>query len=785
MRAPLRSRLALLLPCLLALAVGAPGRAQKLSEVVASHAGPDDHEYIELFGSPDASFAALRILVVDGSVAGGPGRIATVFTPGTANGAGFWTTGYLTSTLESPTFTLLLVSGFTGAAGDDLDLDDDGTLDASPWTAVLDSVALTDDAAGSRTYSPAVLGPSFDGLGVAPGGASRFPYFRDTDAAADWKRNDADGAGLPGFTGSLAPGEAVNTPGWPTRVHSADFYASVDPTSSASLRATLHAAIKDHIRFPYFAETTDTWDILNAADEDPANPANVVDVYKNVSYLKISGGVGAYNREHSWPNSYGFSSTGSIPYTDCHHLFVSEVGYNSDRGNLPYGPCVSGCTERPTTLTNGFGGGGTSTSNFYTGSGNTGVWETWLHRRGDVARAQLYLDVRYEGGTHGVTGASEPDLVLTDTTSLIVSTSSSPAYMGRLATILQWHIDDAPDSGEVRRNDVVASYLGNRNPFIDHSEWVACVFPPFTGCAPRLADAATIDTDTGLVFEARHLNTSPQLATSWTWEVVQSPAGSTASFSSSSIRNPTFTPDAAGVFVLRLTASNAAATSISTVSMTVACVTPATPVITAPAVVGAHSPNRIASVAAHAGSLYAWTIGNGTITGGQGTAQVTFTAGVAGTVTFQVVEAWPSGCSALPASAGVNVLDAASAVVFYTLPPCRVLDTRDAAGALGGPALSASSDRVFPMTGICGIPAAARALSLNVTVTQPAAAGELIVHPGDTAAPVVSTLSFRSGVTRASNTMVTLPADESGSVGIKNGSAGTVHVIVDVNGYFQ
>jgi endonuclease I len=452
-----------------------PASAQKISEVVASHVGTDDHEYIEIWGSANTSYSSLHVLEVDGG-----GVIQHAFVPGTTNGGGFWTTGYQTSTLEQPVFTVLLVSGFSGSVGADLDTNNDGTLDSTPWTSILDGVALSDGTAGLRTYTATVLGPNFDGVASAPGGASRFPYHRDTDAASDWKRNDFDGAGFVGFTGTLVTGEARNTPSWPTTVTLTDYYASVNASSAATLRTTLHALIGNHLKYQYSASTTDTWDILESADQDPNNSANILDGYKNLSIVKYHQGNTEYNREHSWPNSYGFPSDTLSPYTDCHHLFLTDISYNSARGNRPFVNCASGCTRYATVANDGYGGVSgpyPSDSNWQMGSdGNSGSWEVWSRRKGDIARAQLYMDVRYDGGTHPVTGTNETDLILTDNLSLVLGTSNSPAYMGRLTTILEWSAGDLPDDLERRRNDIVESYQGNRNPFIDHPEWAACIF---------------------------------------------------------------------------------------------------------------------------------------------------------------------------------------------------------------------------------------------------------------------------------------------------------------------
>ena len=124
---------------------------------------------------------------------------------------------------------------------------------------------------------------------------------------------------------------------------------------------------------------------------------------------------------------------------------------------------------------------------------------------------------------------------------------------------------------------------------------------------------------------------------------------------------------------------------------------------------------------------------------------------------------------------------------FHTLAPCRPVDTRNAAGPLGGPALDCSSSplpRTFPLSGTCGIPSTARAISYNVTATQPSAAGHLRLFPAGGVTPVASSINFTANATRANNGIVLLGIGNL-SVTCHQASAGTAHVIVDVNGYFE
>jgi hypothetical protein len=120
---------------------------------------------------------------------------------------------------------------------------------------------------------------------------------------------------------------------------------------------------------------------------------------------------------------------------------------------------------------------------------------------------------------------------------------------------------------------------------------------------------------------------------------------------------------------------------------------------------------------------------------------------------------------------------------FFTLSPCRLVDTRSS--ALGGPTpLAAGAVRAFPVAGRCGVPPEARVIAANVTVTQPTAAGNVRVYPAGSPVPLVSSINYGAGQTRANNAIVTLSVG--GEMAAKaSQAAGTVHLIVDVAGYFE
>ena len=123
----------------------------------------------------------------------------------------------------------------------------------------------------------------------------------------------------------------------------------------------------------------------------------------------------------------------------------------------------------------------------------------------------------------------------------------------------------------------------------------------------------------------------------------------------------------------------------------------------------------------------------------------------------------------------------ASALAFYPLTPCRVADTRNTAGALGGPALPAGGTRSFPVqSSSCGIPSNAKAYSLNVTAVPHSTLNYLTTWPTGQPLPNVSTLNSSTGTVAANAAIV--PVGSNGNVSIFTSDA--TDVILDVNGYF-
>jgi hypothetical protein len=150
-----------------------------------------------------------------------------------------------------------------------------------------------------------------------------------------------------------------------------------------------------------------------------------------------------------------------------------------------------------------------------------------------------------------------------------------------------------------------------------------------------------------------------------------------------------------------------------------------------------------------------------------------------GTATLGIAEAGtPTELSAATLTPGIPV---AAQPGFYTLAPCRLLDTRLASG--GSAPLASGTERVVAARGACGIPAEATAVVLNVTVTGSNQGGEVGLY-AQTAAEAANRIRFTAAATRANNAIVALHTDGALRVQPLLTAAGSVDVILDVAGYF-
>jgi outer membrane protein assembly factor BamB len=123
---------------------------------------------------------------------------------------------------------------------------------------------------------------------------------------------------------------------------------------------------------------------------------------------------------------------------------------------------------------------------------------------------------------------------------------------------------------------------------------------------------------------------------------------------------------------------------------------------------------------------------------------------------------------------------------FYTLTPCRLVDTRNPDGPFGGPALAGGSVRTFAAAGQCGVPADALAIAANITAVYPSVAGNMAAGPANVVTPT-ATINFASGQLRANNSVISLTGNPVGSMTVQAAlaGAGSVHLLIDVSGYFK
>jgi endonuclease I len=237
------------------------------------------------------------------------------------------------------------------------------------------------------------------------------------------------------------------------------YYATTNGLTGTALRAELHRIIRTtHTALTY----SQTRAALEECDQDPAAAANVILIYTRRSEPKTNfvrsppQNNNEWNREHLWPDSRGILGDGA-DNADLFNLRPADVTVNAERGNLAF--------EETSVVA---GGQPQRSAEAPLTSFDANSWEPPPEMKGDIARSMFYMALRYEGNA-----SQELDLRLTDNLSLV--TGNQP-YMGRLTTLLLWHLADPVSPAEMLRNDCVQAKQGNRNPFIDRPEWVKTVY---------------------------------------------------------------------------------------------------------------------------------------------------------------------------------------------------------------------------------------------------------------------------------------------------------------------
>ena len=248
-----------------------------------------------------------------------------------------------------------------------------------------------------------------------------------------------------------------------------DYYANIDSSATNfALKKQLQKLIYNHTVFTYDG----VWTAMASIDKHlpgyPCNPNNasyIPDIYSSYCWspekLSTGGECGSYskegdcyNREHSWPNSWFGGDTASVAYTDLFLLYPSDGYVNNKRGNLPLGVVEPSAVTYKSTNGCLIGPCLAGTAGNYTGS----CFEPPLFLKGDLARTYFYISVAYMSI---FTCCDEP------------AVTKWAIHPWEETILRQWHAVDAVDDIERARNEVIyTNWQHNRNPFIDHPEFV-------------------------------------------------------------------------------------------------------------------------------------------------------------------------------------------------------------------------------------------------------------------------------------------------------------------------
>jgi endonuclease I len=254
-----------------------------------------------------------------------------------------------------------------------------------------------------------------------------------------------------------------------------------------TLKTQLHNIIDDHTDQGYgglyVTYTTSDKDfyyenngtLLDMYSENP-NGADAYEYqYGSAQQDDGSGGTSEgqkFNREHIIPQSYFDSQTPM--YSDAHFVVPSDKYVNGQRGNFPF----SKVGTATLTTTNGSKKGSNLNSGYSAGYSGT-VFEPIDEFKGDIARMFFYFTTRYEGQLAEFYNSAN---VSSTQTKAMFDGTEGHAFSATFLNVLHtWHNMDPVSQREIDRNNAIYNRQGNRNPYIDHPEFVAAVWGPLLG----------------------------------------------------------------------------------------------------------------------------------------------------------------------------------------------------------------------------------------------------------------------------------------------------------------
>ncbi|MDE6201163.1 MAG: endonuclease [Clostridiales bacterium] len=249
------------------------------------------------------------------------------------------------------------------------------------------------------------------------------------------------------------------------------YYSEITATGGNQLLGQVHDLITTtHTYYTSYGECSES-KYVNVTDPGPNGGA--LEFYTQKSIMSFSGNIGYWNREHVWCKSLSNGMWKSVSNgtrnggSDMHHIRPAESGLNSTRSSYKFG-IVNGGKEawsRDTSKSNVALGG-------WVGGG---AFEPLDKVKGDVARIVLYVYTHYNtyANVYGKTNGNQSGVFGTLNFTHIMSASNEAAA---IQLLIQWNNADPVDEIEIVRNDEVYKIQGNRNPFIDHPEYVNAIW---------------------------------------------------------------------------------------------------------------------------------------------------------------------------------------------------------------------------------------------------------------------------------------------------------------------